>query len=482
MAASAIAISSDSSDESMGSPPSRVILFGDIPTVIPSTSVVAPETYTIAPVTAPPGTRRRPAILIRHGEAIPFAISPFLCTDSFEAPDSFDGPPSQDPYVATVACWRSRVTARPSSSSEFPIAPVMPPRELSPQLLTARKRVGPLPSRRLASRHASPRSSDHHSSSSSSSSDSSPVHSLGLDASDQAHSGPSTRDVSPRLCYPPRRAPRRSEAFRRWCAAPLSTLYPPTTSESSSGDLSKRPLHSSSHSARPSRKRCRSPVDSFRDSYSSEAGIEEDAEVGPIETGVDMELGIGDGDDVRDHVEIDPRDVRDDTEEYEADASAGDTVEVGIDPMSAPIVKEEIVKPAGEDSSDSSGTRDGIVRSFEDTPIDLGDAVRDFYHHMSEVRIDRIVEIETAQSRLEADQLIASKDRARMAERIYSLWLKNLKVRAMLDIERDRVNSLCLHMSLSHEEFRQIRRDRDDARGRLRRLESYLKRRFGFRP
>ncbi|GJU89565.1 putative ribonuclease H-like domain-containing protein [Tanacetum coccineum] len=53
MAASAIIISSDSSDESVGSPPSRVILFGDIPTVIPSTSVVAPETSTIAPVISP---------------------------------------------------------------------------------------------------------------------------------------------------------------------------------------------------------------------------------------------------------------------------------------------------------------------------------------------------------------------------------------------------------------------------------------------
>ncbi|GKF35330.1 putative reverse transcriptase domain-containing protein, partial [Tanacetum coccineum] len=64
----------------------------------------------------------------------------------------------------------------------------------------------------------------HHSSSSSLSSDSSPVHSSGLDVPEQAHSGFSTRDVSPRLCYPPRRAPRRSEAFRHWCAAPLSTL------------------------------------------------------------------------------------------------------------------------------------------------------------------------------------------------------------------------------------------------------------------
>ncbi|GJY28945.1 hypothetical protein Tco_0404712 [Tanacetum coccineum] len=467
MATSAIAISSDSSDESVGSPPFRVILFSDIPTIITSTSVVALETSTIAPVIAP----------------VALVVETTLVAS----------PTGLYPYVATVARWRSRVTIRPSSSSEFPIAPVttlpgihrrlailIRPGEAIPfgrpyrthlngprKLLTARKRVGDLPARRLAWRHASPCSSEHHLSSSSSSSDSSPVHSSGLDAPDQAHSGSSTRDVPPRLCYPPRRAPRRSEAFRRWCAAPLSTLYPPTTSESSSGDSSERPLHSSSHSAGPSRKRCRSPVDSvpsstpvmgslaptradllpprkrFRDSYSSEASIEEDTEIDPIETEVDMELGIGDGDDVRDHVEIDPRDVRDDTEEYEADTSAGDTVEVGIDPMSAPIVEEEIVEPAGEDSSDSSGTRDGIVRSFEDMPIDLDDAVRDFYHHMYE--------------------------RVSMIERIDSLRLENLKVRAMLDIERDRVNNLRLHMSLSQEEFCQVHRDRDDTRGRLRR-------------
>nr|GEU80298.1 hypothetical protein [Tanacetum cinerariifolium] len=38
------------SHKSVGSPPSRVILFGDIPTVIPSTSVIAPETSAIAHV------------------------------------------------------------------------------------------------------------------------------------------------------------------------------------------------------------------------------------------------------------------------------------------------------------------------------------------------------------------------------------------------------------------------------------------------
>ncbi|GKG44822.1 hypothetical protein Tco_0486260, partial [Tanacetum coccineum] len=55
-----------------------------------------------------------------------------------------------------------------------------------------------------------------------------------------------------------------------------------------------------------------------------------------------------------------------------------------------------------------------------------------------------------------------------MAEMIYSLRLENLKVRAMLDIKRDHVSSLRLYMSLLQEEFRRIRKDRDDARGRLR--------------
>ncbi|GJR61153.1 hypothetical protein Tco_1503315 [Tanacetum coccineum] len=174
-------------------------------------------------------------------------------------------------------------------------------------------------------------------------------------------------------------------------------------------------MHSSSHSAGPSRKRCRSPADSvpsstpvtgslaptrvdllpprkrFRDSYSSEASMEEDTEVDPTEAEDDMELGTGDRDDVRDRVEIDPRDVRDDIKEYEASTSARDTVKVGIDLRSVLVADEA---PTREDSSGSSGTRDGIVRSFEDMPIDLDDAVRDFYHHVAEVRIDRIVEIE----------------------------------------------------------------------------------------
>nr|GEZ47905.1 hypothetical protein [Tanacetum cinerariifolium] len=663
MAASAIIVSSDSSDESVGSPPSRVILFGDISTVIPSTYVIALETSASAHVisTATPVVETTlvasPTGLcglvpysdsdsdspdeidsIEYITALP-ATSPFLYTDSSEASDSSDGPPSQDPYAITVARWRSRVTARSSSPSDFPIAPVtasprirrraailirpgeaiplgrpyrthpngpqrvmttrkrvgpLPARRLawrrrlllllllfhlplpvvkttlvaspnglcglvpysdsdsdSPMrwilqstlphyqllhhsytpillrllilsmdhhrmtlmlltllvggagVMTMRKRVGPLPAHRLAWRRVSPRSLDHCPSSSSSPMDSSPVHSSGLDAPDQAHSGSSTRVVSPRLGYLSVRSPRHSEAFRRWCAALLSTFYPPTTSKSSSGDSSERPLHSSSHSAGPSRKRCRSLVDfvpsstpvtgsldptradllpprkRYRDSYSSETSMEEDTEIDTTYTEDGIELDIVDMNDARNHVKIDPRDVRDDTEECEADTSAGDTVEVGIDPMSALVADEESEEPAGEDSSDSSSTRDGIVRSFKDMPIDLDDIVRDFYHHMSEVRIDRIFGIETVQRRLEADQLIASGERARMTVRIESLRSENLKVHALFCIERDRVDSLRLHMSRSQEEFRQIRDDRDDL---MRRLKSFTERRLGFRP
>nr|GEX13025.1 reverse transcriptase domain-containing protein [Tanacetum cinerariifolium] len=315
MAASAIIVSFDSSDESVGSPPSRIILFGDIPTVIPSFSMVAPETSTtaprsrvtirlpspsnfpIAPVTAPPGTRRRGAILIRLGEAIPLGR----------------------PY-----------RTRPNGPQ---------------RIMTTRKRVGPLPTRRLAWRCVSPRSSYHRPSSSSLPTDSSPVHSLGLDAPCQAHSGSSTRVISPRLGYPPMRAPRHSEAFRRWSltdSVPLSTQV--------TGSLA--PTHAD---LLPPRK--------------------------------------------RDHIEVDPRD---DMEDFEA--SAGDTVVLRIDSRE-----------------------------------------------------------------LEVDQLIASGERARMTERIKSLRLENLMVRAMLSIERDRVGSLHLHMSRSQEEFRQIRDDHDDLRRKLRR-------------
>nr|GEY54248.1 putative reverse transcriptase domain-containing protein [Tanacetum cinerariifolium] len=355
MAASAIAISFDSFDESVGSPPSRVILFGDIPAVIPSTYVIALETSAIAPVISS-------AALV-----VDTTISTLL-------------------HYQLLHHFYSLILLRILIHLRLPVLPRHHHRRTIMLLPLLIEGVG---------------SSSF----------------IDLDAQDQAHSGSSTRVMSPRLGYPPVRAPRHSEAFHRWCAALLSTLCPPTTLESSSGDSSERSPHSPSHSAGPSRKRCRSlanyvpsstpvtrslaptrvdllpPRKRFRDSYSPETSTEEDTEIDTTDIGDGRELYIVDGDDVRDHIEVDPRDDR---EEFEA--SARDTMVLGNDSRSVPMVDEEINEPAGGDSSSSSGTRDGIVRS-------------------------------TTQRQLEADQMIASGERAGMAESIRSLRSENLKIR-----------------------------------------------------
>ncbi|GJZ26929.1 hypothetical protein Tco_0571182 [Tanacetum coccineum] len=140
---------------------------------------------------------------------------------------------------------------------------------------------------------------------------------------------------------------------------------------------------------------------------------------GQIPLGRGILFGIGMG------FEIVASDVREDDEEFEAEASLADTRETVVDPLA------------------------------------IGDS------------------FETSRG---ASQLVASGKRASLVERIRSLRLEYLKVRAMLSIERDRIDSLRWHMALSQEEFRQVRRDRDDTRRRLRRLESYVERHLGFRP
>ncbi|GKE38152.1 hypothetical protein Tco_1461557 [Tanacetum coccineum] len=119
-----------------------------------------------------------------------------------------------------------------------------------------------------------------------------------------------------------------------------------------------------------------------------------------------------------------------------AKASAGGMVKVEVDPRVGPVIKEDVHDHV---------TADGAVEV-----------------------------IETAQRQLEAGQLIASGERAGLDDRIRRLGRENLKVRALLSIERDRVDSLRHHMALSQEEFCQIYRDCDDARRRFRRLESFV--------
>ncbi|GJS62415.1 hypothetical protein Tco_0657199 [Tanacetum coccineum] len=258
------------------------------------------------------------------------------------------------------------------------------------KLLTARKRVGPFPAHRLAWRHVSHGSLDHHaspdftsdSSSSSSYSDSSSDFSSGsfsyslsdsssVHSSGQSHSGPLTRVASPRLVDSPVRTTRCSKAYMRWRSAPLSTLYPPTTSESSLGSSSDRSLDLSLPSVGSSRKRCISPstlVPSstlvsrsiaptladlpprkrFRDSYSSKVSGEDHMDMGTADAETDADLGISEGvgahtkDGINLSVEVSTSDVREDGEEFEAEASEGGTMEIVVDPLATGDISDPI--------------------------------------------------------------------------------------------------------------------------------------------
>ncbi|GJU76114.1 hypothetical protein Tco_1273184 [Tanacetum coccineum] len=391
MAALVISISSDSSEESVGSHAPRVILFGTIPTSIP----VIPMVHAKVPIALDD------PIVALEKNSLPVApelqlVSPFLCSDDSKA-DSESEPAEQRPEMHESL----------TPSSEFPLAHVVTPLgirrrqailvrpgEAIPfgrpyrthpngphKLLTARKRVGPFPAPRLAWRRVSHRSLDRHSSpdftlDSSSSSSSS-------DSSSDISSGSSSDSLSDS-----------SSVHSSGQSAPLSTLYPPTTSESSIDSSSERSLDSSSPSAGLSRKRCRSlailvpsstlvlrliapaladllPRKRFRDSYSSKG------------VGAHTEDGIDLG------VEVATSDIREDQVEFEAEASAGDTMEITIDPLAT----GDIFEPTGGDAP-----------HLEVTFYDIS-------HYMSEVPLDRIIEFETAQRQLEAGQLEASKER-----------------------------------------------------------------------
>nr|GFB43837.1 hypothetical protein [Tanacetum cinerariifolium] len=363
-----------------------------------------------------------------------------------------------------VSRWMDMVTSRPSlpsgssshdtfaPSSEFLVAPVVAsprshgrpvirirPGKVIPfgrpyhthpngpcKLLTVRKRVRPFPFRRLAWRRVSHHSSDHHSSpdfTSNSSfsgssldsssdissgspldslSDTSSVHSSGYDASGQTHLGSSTRVASSRLVYPLVMTPRYSEAFSRWSSAPLSTPYPPTTSESSLDLSSERSLDSTLLFVGPSRKRYRSPTTSvssstpvlrlislthvdllpprkrLRDSYSPEDSREEHMEIGAADAEDVADLGTGDGVDTEDGicmgVEIAASDIKEDEEEFEAEASTGGTMEIAIDSL-------------------VTGSRSESIRG--DAP-DLEGTLYDIVHYMSKGPLKTITEFETA--------------------------------------------------------------------------------------
>ncbi|GKE74290.1 hypothetical protein Tco_1536331, partial [Tanacetum coccineum] len=301
---------------------------------------------------------------------------------------------------------------------------------------TARKSVRPLPSHRLALRYTSHHLDRFTSGSSlghSSSDHSSSGHSI-LGYSLSGHTPPDTTIVDssapPRFVYPPlAKTLRYSEAYRRWRSVPLSTMYPPPTSESSAGDSS------SESSARPSRKRCRSPAATmtssihasralvpsrddllppckrFRDSISPEDSVEEDidadvsadikADATVFEVAVDRDVVAG------------------------VHAGFGMEVDVGVD------VEDEV------ESSDR-GTMKVRVDVVAGIDIPDGMFMPDVVEHLEQ----RIEDIEMGQRELEARSLIVGGERASLLEQVASLERSNARLRGTVMMESARADRL----------------------------------------
>ncbi|GJT03306.1 hypothetical protein Tco_0824475 [Tanacetum coccineum] len=420
MAISVISVSLDLFEESVGTSTGRVILFGTTLTTIPDTtpSVILPTTHidttpipTISP-TIPPSPDYTPA----SPDYSPASDTKF---DPSEDPSSDHIPP----LPATLPFLSSIDDSSDSDTPDTPPSPthvmVLAPGQLIPHgrpyryhlngpvhMMTARKRVGPLPTHRLAVRHSVDYSFlDHFSSDDSSSSSSSKTSSdSSADALSDSASSHSSSDHS---------SPTPSSGMRP--SHHLCSLVP--SIHRSSAAIFERPSHDSS-SASPSRKRSRSPAASVplsspilgALSYARadllpspkrirKAGLgvdfEDESSKSSRHRGTNLEMYVevvrSDGIDIDPEIQteideciayadalrdrgIDARVVVEAIDREEIETSMRGLVEVRVDRVTHPVVAEGISEPA----------REGALAVTYDT---LGDLVPSFHDHTEEIPV-----------------------------------------------------------------------------------------------
>ncbi|GJS90895.1 hypothetical protein Tco_0773531 [Tanacetum coccineum] len=378
MTALVISVSSDSSNESVGSSIPRVILFGSIPDVI----LVVPEIPSEVPIAPESGPS--------EGSLPPVPVAPMVLpllysNDSelnIELPERHV---SSLPHDAMIARWRS------ITGQDIPVGRLYRTHLGEPcRALTVRKSVGPL----LSHHHSS---SGHYTLDHSSSGHTPLVTTI-------ADSSTPSRFVYLQLA----RTSWYSEAYRYWRFVPLSTMHLLIKSESSAGDSS------SESSVGPSRKRCRSPTATmtlhiptpkalvparadllpprkrFRDSILPKDSVEDDIDadvLADIESDA-IAIEAAATMDVKDEIDVGIGfDVRVD-KEYEAESSVRGIVKIEMDRVIKPVVADDIAKAASEDYPDLVST-DG---SREVMQLGLDVSMQELYNHMHEIPIDRITD------------------------------------------------------------------------------------------
>ncbi|GKA80432.1 hypothetical protein Tco_0787028 [Tanacetum coccineum] len=462
MAISVISISSDSSEDSVGTPAGRVILFGTIPTTIPDTTpvITPPATQTDTPViptetpiiapTIPPSPDYTPASpdyspasdsesdpsedpSSDHIPPLP-AISPFLSSDDdttdSDTPDTPPSPTHGTPFTEiTASTQRSPIIPRRRVMILSPGQPIPHgrPYRYHPNgpihMMTARKRVGPFLVPQLAVGHPvdhsssdyfSPDDSARDSSSDSSSEASSDFHS---DASSDSSSGHSLSDhSSPDLSSTsagPSRKRRRSPTTSVPALSPVSGALSPVCA-----DLI------------PSPKRVK------------DSGYLTDVEVDPREISLrdDAIVRVSDEPHSRAYRGIDTRVVVEAVDREESKTGTRGPIEVRLGRVTPPAMPEDIPKPAQEGAVEGVQIKQG----------------------------HRIVGFESAVTA--------------MTERIAELERDNRRLKGTASVESQRVGRLQRGMSRMQRELRQIRRFRFYDRVRVGRFEACARKHMGYRP
>ncbi|GKD43153.1 hypothetical protein Tco_1267798 [Tanacetum coccineum] len=563
MAISVISVSLDSSEESVGTSTGGVILFSTIPTTIPDTtpSVISPITHidttpipTISP-TIPPSPDYTPASLnyspASNTEFDPSEdpssdhIPPLLATSAFlsstddssdiDIPDTPPSPTHGTPFTeATLSTWRSPVSSGALRRRVMVLAPGQPIPHGRPyryhlngpvHMITMRKRIGPLPTHRLAVRHSIDYSSSDHFSSDDCSRDSSSSSSSETSSDSSANAlsdSASSRSSSDHSLPTPSSGMRPSHHLcsllpniHRSSAAIFDRPYHDSSSASPSCKRSRSPATSVPLSSPipgafsyahanllPSPKRIRSPEsatdlegcsedsfepyvpreirlgvdfedESFEPSRSREDDLEEDVDVvrsdrididPEIEAEIDEYIAYADA--LRDRG-IDARVVVEANNREEIKIGMRGLVEVRVDRVTHPVVADDIPEPAQE----------GAV---EVTYKTLGDLIQRFHDHTEEIPVHRVQAIESVQ-RDQGHRIVATgQQSADMLERIEELERDNMRLRDMMDVASQRVARSQRRELRVQREMRQIRRFRFFDRMRMARLEACVRRHLGY--
>ncbi|GJR45017.1 reverse transcriptase domain-containing protein [Tanacetum coccineum] len=472
MAISVISISSDSSEDSVGTPAGRVILFGTIPTTIPDTTpvITPPATQTDTPViptetpiiapTIPPSPDYTPASpdyspasdsesdpsedpSSDHIPPLP-AISPFLSSDD----DTTDSDTSDTPPSPTHGTPFTEITASTQRSPIIPrrwvmiLSPGQPipysrPYRYHPNgpihMMIVKKRVGPFLVPQLAVGHPvdhsssyyfSPDDSTRGSSLDSSSEASSDFHS---DASSDSSSGHLLSDHSspdlPSTSMGPSHKRHRSPTTSVPALSPVS------------GALSLVHAH-----LIPSPKRVKDS------SYLT------DIEVDPRDISLrddaiaEIDECIAYADALRDRG-INARVVVEAVDRDETETGVRGPVEVRVKRVTHPAMPEDIPELAQE----------GAVEVTYET---LGDLVQRFHDHTQAIPVHRIHAIEGVQ-REQGHRIVGVESAVTaLTERVAELERDNKRLRGTVSVESQRVDRLQRGMSRMQRELRQMRRIR----------------------